>query len=85
MYAVTTCLYIGLQSVANWMFSYEYFNMVRIIPFVLDDVPPPESILKSNKVQFWLWTVLNMIVAFLSGIFVYFCIFFALKGRYDAS
>ena len=39
--AVTTFLFFGLLSVANWMFSYEYFKMVRIIPFVLDNIPPP--------------------------------------------
>ena len=42
-------IYLGLVNVAHWMFSYEYYNMVRIIPFVLDDIPPPESILTSNK------------------------------------
>ena len=37
------CLAIdwGLLNIAHWNFSYEYYNMVRIIPFVLDDIPPP--------------------------------------------
>jgi len=36
----------GLAHMAQWMFAYEYYNMVRIIPFVLDDVPLPERIVK---------------------------------------
>jgi hypothetical protein len=33
-------IYLGLVNVAHWLFSYEYYNMVRIIPFVLDDISP---------------------------------------------
>jgi hypothetical protein len=69
-------LWIGLYGIAQWMFSFEYYNMMRIIPFVLDEIPPPLSILKHNRVQFWLWTVLNIVVALLLGIFAYYLIFF---------
>ncbi len=31
----------GLLNIAHWSFSFEYYNMVRIIPFVLDETPPP--------------------------------------------
>ena len=39
----STCLFIywGLSNIAHWEFSFEYYNMVRIIPFVLDEIPPP--------------------------------------------
>ena len=68
-------IYAGFLSAAHWMFSYEYYNMVRIIPFVLDDIAPPESIMKSNRVQFWLWSVLNTLTAFLAGVSYYvYCI-----------
>ena len=50
MKALYFCLYVGTLAIGHWMFSYEYYNMVRIIPFVLDDIAPPESILKSNRV-----------------------------------
>ena len=30
----------GLMNIAHWEFSFEYYNMVRIIPFVLDEIPP---------------------------------------------
>jgi hypothetical protein len=43
--------------------------MVRIIPFLLDDIPPPESIIKSNKAQFWIWMVLNTTAGVLAGVF----------------
>ncbi len=69
------CITTALTNTAHWMFSYEYFNMVRIIPFVLDDTIPPESILKSNKAQFWIWMVLNMVVSFLGGVAYFnFCV-----------
>ena len=68
-------IYSGFLSAAHWMFSYEYYNMVRIIPFVLDDIAPPESIMKSNRVQFWLWSVLNTLTAFLAGVSYYvYCV-----------
>ena len=66
--------YFGLVNVAHWMFSYEYYNMVRIIPYVLDDIPPPESIFRSNRIQFWVFTVLNIVVAFLVAASYYFMI-----------
>jgi drug/metabolite transporter superfamily protein YnfA len=31
----------GFLNIADWEFSFEYYNMVRIIPFVLDEIPPP--------------------------------------------
>jgi hypothetical protein len=34
-------LNLGLANIAHWEFSFEYYNMVRIIPFVLDEIPPP--------------------------------------------
>ena len=39
-------IYLGALAIGHWIFAYEYFNMVRIIPFVLDYVPPPENIVK---------------------------------------
>ena len=46
VYALIMFSYFGLVNVAHWMFSYEYYNMVRIIPYVLDDIPPPGSIFR---------------------------------------
>ena len=46
--------------------------MVRIIPFVLDEIPPPERMLKENTVQFWVWNVLITIAAILLGCSLYF-------------
>ena len=46
--------------------------MVRIIPFVLDEIPPPERTLKENTVQFWVWNVLITIAAILLGCSLYF-------------
>ena len=54
------------------MFSFEYYNMVRIIPFVLDDIPIPENIIKLNKTQFWVWIILNTIAAVLWVITAFF-------------
>jgi len=34
-------IYLGTLAIGHWIFSYEYYNMVRIIPFVLDGNPPP--------------------------------------------
>jgi hypothetical protein len=31
----------GLANIADWEFSFEYYHMVCIIPFVLDEIPPP--------------------------------------------
>ena len=72
MKASSFCLYVGALTIGHWMFSYEYYNMVRIIPFVLDDIAPPESIVKSNRVQYWVWIWISMIFALLSGIAKYF-------------
>ena len=54
------------------MFSYEYYNMVRLIPFVLEDMSPPKGIIRCNRVQFWFWLVLNAVVAFLYASTFYF-------------
>jgi hypothetical protein len=62
----------GLPNIAHWMFSYEYYNMVRIIPFVLDEIAPPEKIFMQNTAQFWIWTVINSIAAVLLGFSTYF-------------
>ena len=62
--AVTWFIYWALQNVSHWMFSFEYYNMVRVIPFVLEDIPLPENMVKSNRAQFWFWLILNVLVAF---------------------
>ena len=36
----------GLLNISHWNFSFEYYNMVRIIPFVLDEIPLPENIIR---------------------------------------
>jgi hypothetical protein len=41
VYAITSIVNWGLANIAHWQFSFEYYNMVRIIPFVLDEIPPP--------------------------------------------
>jgi|LakMenE01Jun11ns_1017448.scaffolds.fasta_scaffold9544529_1 hypothetical protein len=46
VYPVAISLLFGFYGLAQWMFSFEYYNMVRIIPFVLNEIPPPESIHK---------------------------------------
>jgi hypothetical protein len=46
--------------------------MVRIIPFVLDEIPPPLIIVKSNIAQFWILTILNTIAAVLLGVSSFF-------------
>ena len=63
---------LGCENIGHWMFSYEYFNMARIIPFVLNGVAPPESLVKSNKVQYWFWFILNIVVIVLLGVSSYF-------------
>ena len=85
VYAVFTLIYFGLWNTSQWFFSFEYYNMVRIIPFVLDDIPPPESLLRSNIAQFWVWTILNIIVSFLTAVSIYLWLFFDLNGDNDAS
>ena len=85
VYAVFTLIYLGLWNTSQWFFSYEYYNMVRIIPFVLDDIPPPESLLRSNIAQFWVWTILNIVVSFLTAVSIYLSLFFDLNGDNDAS
>lgn len=69
--AITNFLYFLLQSYAHWMFSYEYYHMARVIPFVLDDKVIPDNILKSNRAQFRIWCILITIVCVLFGLFVY--------------
>ena len=59
---------ISLQYVAQWMFSFEYYNMVRIIPYALDNIPLPEDIIRNNRAQNWFWLVLNTVVAIWSGV-----------------
>jgi|688.fasta_scaffold1557849_1 hypothetical protein len=50
--------------------------MVRIIPFVLDVIPPPEFIIRSNRIQFWLIVFIIAIVAILCGVSKYFFEFY---------
>ena len=56
------------------MFSYEYYDMVRLIPYILDDIPPPKNMLRCNRIQFWFWLILNGVVAFCYGA-VYFYVY----------
>jgi hypothetical protein len=62
----------GLANIAHWEFSFEYYNMVRIIPFVLDALPPLQSIIYQNTAQFWIWIVLNTMAAVAIGVSTYF-------------
>ena len=39
--AFTWFIFCALQNVAHWMFSYEYYNMVRVISYIMDDIPVP--------------------------------------------
>ena len=71
-YSLSLAINNGLGNNAHWGFSFEYYNMVRIIPFVLDETLPPQSIVNSNKAQFWLWTILNTVAAVLLGVSFYF-------------
>ena len=41
VYSLCVAINLGLANMAHWKFSFEYYNMVRIIPFVLDEIPPP--------------------------------------------
>ena len=74
---MTAFVEFAFQNVGHWMFSYEYYNMVRTISYVLDETPPPESIVRSNRIQFWFWLVLNTVVAFLLASANYFLYNFA--------
>ena len=71
---ITFFIYYALQGVSHWMFAYEYYNMVRVISYVMDDIPVPASIVKKNRAQYWFWLILNVVVAFLFAItfYVYF-------------
>ena len=76
---MTSTFYVimyGCENIGHWMFSYEYYNMARIIPFVLDDIAPPERIVKSNRVQYWVWFILNIVVLALIGVSYYFILRF---------
>ena len=50
MISTFNVIFWGFLNFGHWMFSFEYFNMARIIPFVLNGVAPPENLVKSNKV-----------------------------------
>jgi hypothetical protein len=41
VYSLNVVFNWGLANIAHWEFSFEYYNMVRIIPFVLDEIPLP--------------------------------------------
>ena len=41
VYSLIVAINWGLTKIADWEFSFEYYNMVRIIPFVLDEIPLP--------------------------------------------
>ena len=64
---ITFCSFIftAFQNIAHWMFSYEYYDMVRTIPYVLEDIPLPKGMARSNRVQFWFWLGLNALFAIL--------------------
>ena len=72
VYSLILAINQGLANIADWEFSFEYYNMVRIIPFVLDEIPPPLIIVKSNIAQFWILTILNTIAAVLLGVSSFF-------------
>ncbi len=38
IYSASMFVKMSLTGVAHWIFSYEYYNMVRLVPFVLDDL-----------------------------------------------
>ena len=46
--------------------------MIRIIPYVLDEVSTPPEIVKSNRIQFWIWLILITVVAFCLNVCLYF-------------
>ena len=70
--AISYFIYWVFQNISHWMFSFEYYQLARVIPFVLEDIPLDEDMVKSNRVQYWFWLILNVIFAFLYGASVYF-------------
>ena len=50
VFSIATFVFSAFQNFGHWMFSYEYYNMARTIPYVLDDITPPESIVTSNRI-----------------------------------
>ena len=81
IYSFITLVFFLLPNLAHWMFAHDYYNMVRIIPHVLDDTAPPKSTLKSKRAQFWFWLILNSIVGFACGVSAYYIGCFQLKGE----
>ena len=61
-------IFCMFQNISHWMFSYEYYNMVRQIPFVIEEIPLPEGMLRSNRIQYWFWMILNTVLAFLFSV-----------------
>jgi hypothetical protein len=76
-------IYLSLLGIGHWLFSYEYYNMVRIIPFVLDGLSLPEEISKSNRIQFWIGITLNSFISVVYGIAYYFCYLFWIEGNQE--
>ena len=47
--AVSYTIYYTCVNVAHWLFAYEYFNLVRTIPYVFANKKIPPELLASNK------------------------------------
>ena len=43
-------IYFACFDVAVWLFGFEYYNMVRLIPYQLEEMPPPPGLIKCNKI-----------------------------------
>ena len=48
-------------AVSHWTFSYEYFKMARVLPYVLIEENIPKKATSCNKVHYWIWFLLNIV------------------------
>ena len=48
-------------SVANWIFSYEYYRIAKFMPFVVLDREVPASLISRDRLIFWLVLGLNIL------------------------
>ena len=66
--AVSYTIYYTCFNVAHWLFAYEYFNLVRTIPYVFANKKIPQELLASNKRQYWFWLTLNIVFSLIFGL-----------------
>jgi hypothetical protein len=57
---------------SHWIFSVKYYEISRIMPYVISKTDVPESVFKYDRVTYRIFLLLNLVIPVLTGLAYFF-------------